>query len=61
MITLWKKKKGLLFKYKVSKNPPKGGFYIMIENEDDLPLPPDTVPYHKRPVTDEELWRFFYD
>ena len=31
------------------------------EEQDDLPLPPDTVPYHKRPVTDEEAWRFFYD
>jgi len=29
--------------------------------EDDLPLPADTVPYHKRPITDEEAWRFFYD
>jgi hypothetical protein len=40
-----------------------------MNEEDDLPLPPDTVPYHKRPITpyhkrpitDEEAWRFFYD
>jgi hypothetical protein len=32
----------------------------MTEDENDLPLPSDTVPYHKRPVADEELWRFFY-
>ena len=29
--------------------------------EDDLPLPKDTVPYEKLPITDEEAWRFFYD
>jgi len=32
-----------------------------MNDEDDLPLPSDTVPYHKRPITDEEAWRFFYD
>jgi len=32
-----------------------------MNEEDDLPLPPDTIPYHKRPITDEEAWRFFYD
>jgi len=32
-----------------------------MNDEDDLPLPADTVPYHKRPITDEEVWRFFYD
>ena len=41
-------------------NPPKGGFYIMNE-EDDLPLSKDTVPYEKLPITDEEAWKFFYD
>ena len=60
MITLCKKKRDLLFQYNFPTNPPKGGFYIMNE-EDDLPLPTDTVPYHKRPITDEEAWRFFYD
>ncbi len=42
-------------------NPPKGGFYIMNEEDSDLPLPADTVPYHTRPITDDEAWRFFYD
>jgi len=28
---------------------------------DDLPLPKDTVPYEKLPITDEEAWRFFYE
>ena len=60
MITLCKKKRDLLFKYKFPTNPPKGGFYIMNE-EDDLPLSKDTVPYEKLPITDEEAWRFFYD
>ena len=32
-----------------------------MNDEDDLPLPADTVPYEKRPITDEEAWRFFYD
>ena len=32
-----------------------------MNDEDDLPLPADTVPYHKHPITDEEAWRFFYD
>jgi hypothetical protein len=60
MITLCKKKIDLLFKYNFPKTLRKEGFYIMNE-EDDLPLPSDTVPYHKRPITDEEAWRFFYD
>ena len=60
MMTLCKKKRDLLFQYNFPMNPLKGGFYIMNE-EDDLPLSKDTVPYEKLPITDEEAWRFFYD
>ena len=59
MMTLCKKKIDLLFKYNFPKTLRKEGFYIM--TEDDLPLPKDTVPYEKLPITDEEAWRFFYD
>ena len=35
-----------------------GGFYIMNE-EDDLPLSKDTVPYEQLPITDEESMEIF--